>query len=168
MADWPDWATVGHDPWFIPKRDKRGAEAPHKSFGRVKPTDINRDIYTNRPARQSAHSLSTYTYLKSSREHRHSKILGAPFDFESENWDSLFFNWGHVCVCQSDRGSFPNPHLENFNSWYDPLHMIGVFVALRSILLPSRCSLLVSSEAINIAADDWIRTSCRVTNRPDR
>ena len=46
----------------------------------------------------------------------------------------FFFNWGHVCVGCSDRGSFANPHLENFNSWYDPLHMIG---GLRGIPLPA-------------------------------
>ena len=62
----------------------------------------------------------------------------------------FFFNWGHVCVGCSDRGSFANPHLENFNSWYDPLHMIG---GLRGIPLPA-VLYFVSLEAIKIAADD--------------
>ena len=31
--------------------------------------------------------------------------------------DRRFLKCGHVCVGCSDRGSFANPHLENFDSW---------------------------------------------------
>ena len=56
------------------------------------------------------------------------------FQITSASTRIFFFNWGHVCVGCSDRGSFANPHLENFNSWYDPLHMIG---GLRGIPQPA-------------------------------
>ena len=52
-----------------------------------------------------------------------------------QSWNQKsFFNWDQICVVCSDRGIFANPYLENFNSWCDPLHMIG---ALRGIRLPN-------------------------------
>ena len=43
------------------------------------------------------------------------------------SYGNLFFNWGHVCVGCSDRGSFANPHLGEFlTPWISPLGMIFV------------------------------------------